>query len=108
MSYESPTDLDGAAESEEKRKQLEQTLRRQFEQDFTWLLAHRQGRRLVWWLMAEAGVFRNPWNENASAMAFAAGSMNVGQRLLSEIFAVSPDAFNVMLKESQDDARRKR
>jgi hypothetical protein len=109
MTYETnPTDLDALESADAALKTEARLLREQFEQDLKWMVGHKSGRRFVWWLMAEAGVFRNPWRAGVSEMAFAAGNMNIGQRLLAEVFAIAPGAFNEMLKESQEDGKRRK
>lgn len=71
--------------------------------DLQWLMAHKQGRRIAWKLMAQAGVFRNPFNHSGSLTAFQCGQMNEGQRLLSAVMEHAPDAFVLMQKEAKND-----
>jgi len=107
MTTEVPTDLP-AQERTRAQQDMDASLARSaFVQDFKWLMAHKQGRRLMWWLLSEAGVFRNPWRPSANEMSFAAGAMNQGQMLLSEIFSHAPESFTIMQKESNDDAKRR-
>lgn len=96
-----PTDITGLAADAEELKLQEQQVQRQEVEDLKWLMAHKQGRRLVWKWLAEAGVFRTPFNHSGSITAFNCGRMNMGQQLLGEIMEHTPDAFNVMLKEQR-------
>jgi aminopeptidase N len=72
-------------------------------EDLKWQMAHKPGRRLAWRLLADTGVFRNPFNQSGSVMAFKAGEMNVGQRLLAEIMQHAPAAFTLMMQEAQEE-----
>lgn len=71
--------------------------------DLVWLLSSKRGRRMAWRQLERAGVFRLSFNTNAMQMAFAEGARNEGLRLLSQIHAVSPDAYPLMLRESLDE-----
>ena len=102
-----PLDLLGQANAAADKSNATALDREQFVDDFKWLLAHKQGRRLAWWLLSEAGVFRNPWRASTNEMAFAAGVMNQGQMILAEILAIAPDQFTTMMKEAHDDAKRR-
>jgi len=102
-----PIDLAGQEQVKAENERLEEFEVARFKDDFKWLLAHKQGRRLVWWMMGEAGVFRNPWRPSASEHSFVSGAMNQGQMLLTKIFEIAPDQFTIMLKEAHDDAKRR-
>ena len=69
-------------------------------EDIKWLMAHKAGKRIVWRLLDRTGVFRNPFNNSGSVMAFKAGEQNVGQALLAEIMTHCPDAFMSMLTDA--------
>lgn len=71
--------------------------------DLQWLMAHKQGRRIAYKLLADAGVFRNPFNHSGSITAFNCGQMNVGQRFMAAITESSPEAYMQMLKEAKND-----
>lgn len=72
------------------------------------LLSTADGRRFVWLFLADCGVFRNPFTGNALNTAFAAGELNVGQRLLAEITEAAPEQFLLMQKENLDAERSRR
>jgi hypothetical protein len=87
-------DLDDAAQAE----RLE-SLRKQDTEDLKWLMAHKQGRRIVWSLLSSAGVTRTPWNHSGSVTAFNCGKQQIGLELLARIMEHVPEAYVVMLKE---------
>ena len=51
--------------------------------------------------MADAGVFRNPFNNSGSITAFQCGQMNQGQQILSAVMEHAPEAFTLMQKEAK-------
>lgn len=72
--------------------------------DFKWLMGHRQGRRVMWRLLSMTGLYRNPHVPGAPSeeTAFRCGEQNIGQRLMAEIHEITPDSYNVMVKEFQE------
>ena len=66
-------------------------------------MAHKQGRRVAYRLLADTGVFRNPFNHSGSVTAFNCGQMNVGQQFLARIMEHAPDAYTLMCKEQRND-----
>jgi hypothetical protein len=97
-----PTDLRGQDET-----RAEQEARSRFDarvevDDIKWLMGSPQGRRILWRLLDQAGVFRLSFNSNAMQMAFAEGNRNFGNRTLSLIHAHCAKQFATMLKEHRD------
>lgn len=92
------------AEHQVEQARLDRDQRQAIE-DLKWQMAHKPGRRLAWRLLADTGVFRNPFNQSGSLMAFRAGEMNVGQRLLADIMTHAPEAFALMMREAQQPPR---
>jgi hypothetical protein len=102
-----PTDLVEQDATREERRVEEVLDRDKFVNDFKWFMGHKQGRRIMWWLLSQSQVFRNAWRASTNEMSFVTGNQNVGQMLLTEIFAIAPDSFNTMMKEAHDDAKRR-
>lgn len=103
-----PTDLRGQ-ERARAAAELGEKLARETEQgDIKWLVSSKRGRRIVWRLLDQAGVFRLSFNTNAAQMAFNEGNRNTGNRLLAMVNDVAPEAFTVMLKESKSDKPEQR
>jgi type IV secretory pathway TrbL component len=63
----------------------------------------KRGRRIVWRMLDQAGVFRSSFNTNAMTMAFAEGSRNQGLRMLAIIHASCPEQYPTMMKEQTDE-----
>lgn len=93
-----PQDVaDPEAELETQRLQ-EQTRREQEVNDLKWLMAHKQGRRIMWRLLEFAGVYRTSFTGNSETF-FREGQRNVGLKFLAEVQENSPDEYLKMLKK---------
>jgi hypothetical protein len=101
---------DSSAQDEDEAKKAEAArLKRDREvDDFKWLLAHKQGRRVMWRMLGLTGVFRTPFVPGRDGRTeFNAGAQNVGQALLAEIHELCPEQYHAMVKEQQEpNARR--
>jgi hypothetical protein len=58
------------------------------------------GRRLLWRLMGEAGLFSTVWDPS-SKIHYKAGQQDFGRYILLEVVAARPDAYPQMISESQ-------
>lgn len=61
-----------------------------------------EGRTFLWWLLGEAGVFSNPFSQNALHTAFNCGNMNFGQRLLNRLVEEQPQLYVKMMQENAE------
>jgi hypothetical protein len=100
-----PTDLRGQERARADAELNARLARETEEGDIKWLMSSKRGRRIMWRLLDRAGVFRLSFNTNAMAMAFAEGNRNEGLRLLSQVHALCPEIYPVMVKENANDAR---
>jgi hypothetical protein len=98
-----PLDIKSQERAQADRELRERLDRENEEEDIKWLMSDKRGRRLLWRLMDQAGVFRSSFNTNAMAMAFAEGNRNYGLRILSTIHAVCPKQYPVMMKENTNE-----
>lgn len=103
MSNYDPLDLRGQERIESDKKLREKILRENEEVDLKWLMSSKRGRRMIWRLLDQAGVFRLSFNTNAMAMAFAEGNRNFGNRTLSLIHSHCPELYPQMVKENTND-----
>jgi hypothetical protein len=74
--------------------------------DMRWLMADPQGRRFVWRLLAEAGVFNTTYTGEALSSAFMEGKRAQGLKLLGEVMQHCPERFSQMQKEARTNERR--
>lgn len=71
--------------------------------DWRWLLADRRGRRVVWSLLEEAGVFRSSFDpDRAQVTAFHEGQRNAGLRILNAVMQADAEAFVTMQREAKE------
>lgn len=99
MSTFDPTDLAGQERDKAEQKAKNRLVQEVEAEDLKWLMASKRGRRIVWRLLEEAGVFRISFNTNAMAMAFAEGNRNYGNKLLNSIHLLCPELYPVMVRE---------
>lgn len=92
------TDDQAEADQAKAKRKAERDIK-----DLQWLMAHKQGRRIAFKLLADTGVFRNPFNHSGSVTAFNCGQMNVGQRFTAAVMGHAPEAYLQMLKEAKND-----
>ncbi len=69
------------------------------------LMSTKWGRRIVWRLLEQSGVFRLSFDTNAISMAFNEGNRNLGNQLLAEITSLCPERYLEMLKEQKQHVR---
>lgn len=70
--------------------------------DMAMLLSTRPGRRFVWSLMADCGIFRSSFDNSGSVTAFNEGRREIGLRVLADVNEAAPEQYLVMLRESQE------
>lgn len=100
-----PLDLRGQERARDDKALRERLARENEETDFKWLMNSKRGRRVVWRLLEQSGVFRLSFNTNAMSMAFAEGNRNFGNRTLSMIHTLCPELYATMVKEQTNDNR---
>ena len=93
-----PTDLVGQAEYDEEQQRLERHARELQIKDVRWLMAHAEGRRIVWRLLEHAGIYRTSFTGNSGTF-FNEGRRDVGLFLLAEVHEAAPQAYTKMLRE---------
>jgi hypothetical protein len=77
--------------------------------DLKTVLSTRAGRRYLWRLLGQAGVFRLSFVAGApDATAFNEGARNLGRSVMAEIMDEAPNSFLAMQKEAIDDEQRRR
>jgi hypothetical protein len=100
-----PLDLRSQDRSKAERELRERLARENEEADLKWLMGNKRGRRVIWRLLDQAGVFRSSFNTNAMTMSFAEGHRNYGLRILGMIHTQCPELYPTMMKEQTADER---
>lgn len=71
-------------------------------EDLRFVLSDKRGRRVINRLLEKTGVYRNPFTGNSETY-FRCGEMNIGQFVIAEVQAVSPDSYTNLLKEFNEN-----
>lgn len=66
------------------------------------VLAERDGRYLLWWILEQCGVYRSIW-ESSARIHYNAGQQDVGHRLMAEIIKTDRNAYLIMQSEAMED-----
>jgi hypothetical protein len=98
-----PIDLKGQDRAAAERQVRDKIARENEEADLKWLMGSKRGRRVVWRLLDQSGVFRLSFNTNSMQMAFAEGNRNFGLRMLSMVHSLCPELYPQMVKEQSND-----
>jgi hypothetical protein len=100
--------LEISAQDKTRAEEAEvQRLKREREvADFRWLMANAEGRRFVWRLLAQAGMFRTSFSSNGLEFGRNEGNKNMGYMLISEIHESCPERYHQMVKENRQDGNR--
>lgn len=105
MSNYDPLDLRGQEFAKADRELREKLAQENEAADVKWLMSNKRGRRVIWRLLDQSGVFKLSFNTNAMAMAFAEGNRNYGNRMLSMIHSLCPELYPQMVKEANQNVR---
>lgn len=96
--------------SEEEREELaadelkRQQLRRENElNDLRLICETEHGRRFIWSLIEQAGVWRTTYTGEALSAAFAEGKRNTGLKVFSDVMEACPDQYLAMAKEASEE-----
>lgn len=80
-------------EDQERRRQQELL-------DLEWVMSDGRGRRVVWRLLEQAGVFRLSYAGDALSTAFNEGQRNIGLRLMADCLEAAAEKYLVMQAEN--------
>lgn len=105
MSNYDPLDIRGQERAKADKDLRDRLARESEEADVKWLMSSKRGRRVVWRLLDQSGVFRISFNPNAMQMAFTEGNRNFGLRTLAMVHTLCPELYPTMLKEQQSNDR---
>ena len=98
-----PIDVRAQEKASAEKAAREKLARENEEADVKWLMGSKRGRRVVWRLLDQSGVFRLSFNTNSMQMAFAEGNRNFGLRMLSMVHSLCPELYPQMVKEQSND-----
>jgi hypothetical protein len=75
------------------------------EGDVKWLMSSKRGRRIIWRLLSQAGVFRSSFSTIAMQMAYNEGFRGYGNRTLELVTTHCSELFPIMIKENSNGGR---
>lgn len=91
------------SEYEQKKVNDEKEIRQEWLKlldDMRWILSTPKGRRVIWWLLGIAGVFRISFApKDSNQTSFNEGSRDIGLRLLRVVQSANPKAYSQMEDE---------
>ena len=103
MTHYDPLDIP-AQEAAKADKELRSRVARETEAaDLKWLMSSKRGRRIVWRLLSQSGVFQPVFHPTAMVMAFQEGKRNYGLQMLAEVNKHCSDLYPTMTKENTHD-----
>ena len=74
------------------------------EADLRWVLSDPRGRRFLWQLLGDAGIFRTSFTGNSETF-FREGMRNLGLQVFTKIHEVAPDLYLEMAQEAQAEQK---
>lgn len=72
--------------------------------DLKHVMSSEQGRRLIWLLLSNAGVFSLSFTGDNAATNFNEGRRSEGLRLFNEVMKHCPDLYLTMANEAREEA----
>ena len=101
MNQFDPLDIRSQEKATEEQLVKAKLLAQTEAEDTKRLMGNKWGRRIMWRLLEQTGVYRSSFTGNSETF-FREGMRNVGLVLLAQIHEICPDQFAVMLKEQKD------
>lgn len=99
-------DAQEQAEIEAFEAEIRRLAQDQDRSDLCWLMSDKRGRRIMWRLLEQAGVFRTSFTTpNSMTVSFNEGRRTIGLSFLAEVHEHCPVRYNDMVKEHQEHAR---
>lgn len=101
-----PTDIRAQEQAKEEKRTRDKLDADTEASDLVAQMSDQRGRRFVWRILEQAGVFRTSFNTNSMTMAFNEGQRNIGLRLLGLIHEHCPLSYQTMVEEQKIAPRR--
>ena len=104
MDERDPTDVAALEELQrEEREKVERAIKQEGE-DISWLMSDKRGRRIVWMLLAQCGIYRLSFLPGATTdthqVAFSEGKRALGLRIVELIHFNCPHQYGRMKMEN--------
>lgn len=73
-----------------------------FNADMRWAMRNRRSRRIMFVLLARAGVFRLSFDPDPRITAFNEGRRSYGLQLMDDLLRVTPSLYDEMIQENRN------
>jgi len=93
-------------QNKEAQKEYEKRRTREID-DLQKVLKLPEGRRLVWRILSEAGVFKASFSLNSMQTAFNEGRRDIGIWLIQDVDRAEPNAYAQMQREYYSELKSK-
>lgn len=67
--------------------------------DYRWIMSDERGRRVLWQLLGDTGIFRTSFTGNSETF-FKEGERNVGLKVFTKIHQADPEKYLAMAREA--------
>lgn len=101
MTQHDPFDIDAQEQERASRGDRVKQAQRTEADDLKWMMSSKRGRRIIWRLLEQSGVYRLSFDQNAMRMAFNEGNRNFGLALLSKVHELTPELYSTMVQEQK-------
>lgn len=99
-----PFNLTENAEAEEEQRLRDRIKAEEFAKDIQFVMGDKRGRRFIWWLLGNTGLFRSSFTGTRET-DFREGGRNIGLQLLDELIVNCSELYLLMERERIDDRR---
>lgn len=103
MKNEAYTENMADKDNVKKAERREKDDRAQELDDLKFVLSTKQGRRAVWRILCECGLFRAGFVQSGSQVYFNEGMRNVGMKLIDDVHQADISAYATMQKEAKGE-----
>lgn len=86
-------DIDATKARDTQRTDASRAERERADNELRFVMADARGRRFVWQLLGDAGIYRSSFATDPLVMAHAEGKRDTGLRLLDRILRVTPGDY---------------
>lgn len=85
----------------QRGQELRAETQMQRDEDLRFVMSTNSGRRFVWDLLGETGLYQTSFTGNSETF-FKEGKRQIGLLLLARITALAPEEYMAMIKEQQN------
>ena len=96
-----PLDFDARTAADNDRRQKAGNRVRVEKEDWVWVTSTKRGRRIVWRMLEQAGVFQTSFTGNSETF-FKEGKRAFGLLILAAVMAAAPTAFTAIMQEATE------